>query len=302
MRETRPLVVIVPVVLLATLVLAGATCGPNEAHRRRISGVHVAGPVQDAGTPPPPEGFLPRHVSSGDRFHRTDVVTTTIDDHNTSLRIERDVTVESVGTDGMILMSERVHEVHMGSDGRESPPPRELRDVAQPVARYRVNIHGELQGDVDVLGGTPATTAFVHDNTMRALTQVAFDKATDMRPTDRRTAERTFPIDVEGVQPNVVLQMTYTLNTITEREAQFQIDGAGEISETPLPAVRGHANRLRGSANLNGTMSVDPRDGFSGTLHTELHLFYTVRDESNRPTGPAKNVLVTTDTTISLAH
>jgi hypothetical protein len=302
MRDTRPLLVIAPVVLLASLFLVGATCGPNEAHRRRISGVHVAGPVVDAGTPPPPEGFLPRHVSSGDRYHRTDVVTTTIDEHNTSVRIERDVTVESVGTDGVILMSERVHEVHMGSDGRESPPPRELRDVAQPVARYRVNVHGELQGDVDVLGGTPATTAFVHDNTLRGLTQAVFDKSRDMLANDRRTAERTFPIELEGVQPNVALQMTYTLSSMTDREAQFQLDGAGEISETPLAAVRGHSNRLRGSANLNGTMTIDPRDGFAGTFRTELHLFYTIRDEQNRPTGPAKNVLVTTETTISLAH
>lgn len=301
MRAHRPLFLVVPVVVLAALFFVGATCGPNEAHRRRISGVRVAGPTVDAGTPPPPEGFLPRHVSSGDRYHRTDVVTTTIGEHNTSMRVEREVVVESVGTDGAILMSERVHEVHMATDGRESPPSREMRDVAQPVARYRVDVHGALMGEVEVLGGTPAVTTFVHDTTIRGLTQGIFDKTREMRPTDRRTAQRTIPIEIEGVQPNVVLDMTYTLSSLDDREARFAIDGAGEIAETPLPPHGREHNKLRGSANLTGTMSIDPRDGVAGTYRDELHLFYTVRDEDNHPRGPAQTILVTTETTISRA-
>jgi len=301
MRGHRSLTVLASLGACATLatLLGGAICGVNEVYRHRIRGDVVDAPAEDAGVPEDPAGFLPRRHSSGDRYHRTDVVTLTEGEHASALRVEREVIVESVGTDGAILMSERVKEVHLSADGREGTLPREERDCESAVARYRVNLHGALLGEVEVVGGTPENMPWIHDIVTRGLTQGVFDRGRDMRPTDHRAAERTIPLDLDDVRPDLHLSITYTLRSVDEREARLELDGSGEVAETPLPG-RGH-NKLHGSANMTGAMSVDPRDGFAGTYRDELHVFYTVRDEQNRPRGPAVNLIYVTETTISRA-
>ncbi len=106
-------------------------------------------------------------------------------------------------------------------------------------------------------------------------------------------------IDLADVRPDLHLTITYSLRSLDDREARLELDGSGEIAETPILG-RGH-NKLHGSANLTGAMSVDPRDGFAGTYRDELHVFYTVRDEENHPRGPAVNLIYVTETTISRA-
>ena len=88
-------------------------------------------------------------------------------------------------------------------------------------------------------------------------------------------------------RPELRVHLDYTLAAQSEREARLDLDGTAELPETQLGR-----NKIRGTGNLSGRWTIDPRDGFAGTRNVELRLYTSRRDASNRPVGETTTFLV----------
>ena len=88
--------------------------------------------------------------------------------------------------------------------------------------------------------------------------------------------------------------MNYTLAERTEREARLDIEGTAELPETTVGR-----NKVRGTGNISGRWTIDPRDGFAGTRNVELRLYAMRRDAGNRPVGENTTYIVRWQTNIS---
>ena len=270
-------------VLLAALALLVVSCGgPTDAQRLRMSGVHVVTPEEpvDAGPPPGTETrLLPQHHVAGDTYRRVDETSLEVNTHLTTTRTERIVTVEAVDAEGIATFAEKITLHQRIVAGRVTAPSREERDLDAATIRYHLTDLGLPVGELEIVGA-----GAYNESLLRWLGQTSFsddglDRRTDMSVGERRSGELIVNRELEhNVRSDLRMQLTYTLAARSEREARFEVDGTVSLTETQIGRYK-----VRGTGNVSGHWTVDPRDGFSGVSTAELRIYASRRDVHNRP-------------------
>jgi hypothetical protein len=263
-----------------------------------MSGVHVetrAEPI-DAGPPPGSETrLLPRHHASGDTYRRVDEASVEVEGRTTVLRVERTVTVDSVDREGIISLSEKITGYERTVDGRPATLTREQRDLEAATIRYRLTDLGEPVGELEVVDAGRFNEALLRTLGQASLTADSLDRTTDMAVGDRRSADSTVDQELTPeARANLRLHVNYTLVARTEREARFEVEGTAELPETEVGR-----NKIRGSGNITGRWTVDPRDGLAGTRNLELRLYATRRDARDRPVGESTTYIIRWQTSLT---
>ena len=286
-------------VLLVALALIVTACGgPTDAQRIRMNGVHVetrAEPV-DAGPPPGTETrLLPRHHTAGDTYRRVDETSVEVGDHTTIVRVERTVTIDDVDREGILSVSEKLTSYARTVDGRASTPTREQRDLEDATIRYRQTDLGEPVGELEIVGASRFNGALLRTLAQLSLTQDTLDRSTEMAVGDHRTVDATVDQELSSdTRGDLRLHFDYTLGARTDREARFDVEGTAELPETLVGR-----NKVRGTGNLSGRWTVDPRDGYAGTRNLELRLYASRRDAGNRPVGDSTTYIVRWQTSLT---
>ena len=296
----RPLVAVTRLVLLAALALLVVSCGgPTDAQRLRTSGVHVAAP-RDPEDPAPPPGaetrFLPRHHAAGDTYRRVDENSVEVGEHSTVVRVERTVTIDAVDPrEGILSISEKITSYARTVDGRSASLTREQRDLEAATIRYRLTEVGEPVGELEVIDEGRFNGALLRALAQMSITQDALDRTLDMAVGAQRSADNVVDQELASdARADLRLHMNYTLAERTEREARLDIEGTAEMPETTVGR-----NKVRGTGNISGRWTIDPRDGFAGTRNVELRLYAMRRDAGNRPVGENTTYIVRWQTNIS---
>lgn len=286
-------------VLLVALALTVTACGgPTDAQRIRMNGVHVetrAEPV-DAGPPPGTETrLLPRHHTAGDTYRRVDETSVEVGEHTTTVRVERTVTIDDVDREGILSVSEKLTSYARTVDGRASTLTREQRDLEDATIRYRQTDLGEPVGELEIVGASRFNGALLRTLAQLSLTQDTLDRSTEMAVGDHRTADATVDQELSSdTRGDLRLHFDYTLGARTDREARFDVEGTAELPETLVGR-----NKIRGTGNISGRWTVDPRDGYAGTRNIELRLYASRRDAGNRPVGESTTYIVRWQTSLT---
>jgi hypothetical protein len=284
---------------IALALLGLAACGgPTEAQRIRMNGVHVAAPAEpvDAGPPPGEElGFLPRRHEAGDTYRRTDETSVESGGRTTIVRVERTVTVDEVDAEGLVAIRETITRYERSVDGRIASPTREERELGAATIHYRLTDRGEPVGELEIRGAGRYNEALLRALGEQSLVADTLDRRAPLRVGAHREADTVITEQLAAdVRPALRVHLDYTLAAQTEREARLEIDGTAELPEMQLGR-----NKLRGTGNLSGRWTIDPRDGFAGTRNVELRLYATRRDAQNRPVGESTTFLVRWQTNIA---
>jgi hypothetical protein len=285
--------------VLAALALLVVSCGgPTDAQRLRMSGVHVEAP-QDPQDPVPPAGaetrFLPRHHTAGDTYRRVDETSVEVGEHSTVVRVERTVTIDEIDREGIISLSEKITAYARTVDGRNAPLTREQRDLEAATIRYRLTEVGEPVGELEVIDEGRFNGALLRALAQISITQDALDRTLDMAVGAQRSADNVVDTELASdARADLRLHMNYTLAERSEREARLDIEGTAEMPETTVGR-----NKVRGTGNISGRWTIDPRDGFAGTRNVELRLYAMRRDAGNRPVGENTTYIVRWQTNIS---
>ena len=74
---------------------------------------------------------------------------------------------------------------------------------------------------------------------------------------------------------------------------------AASIGTAELPETLVGRNKIRGTGNISGRWTVDPRDGYAGTRNIELRLYASRRDAGNRPVGDSTTYIVRWQTSLT---
>jgi hypothetical protein len=282
---------------ISAALLGLAACGgPTEAQRIRMNGVHVEAPTErvDAG-PPVETGFLPRHHAQGDTYRRTDETSVESGGRSTVTRVERTVTVDEVDAEGIVAISETITRHERSVDGRIAAPTREQRDLGTATIRYRLTERGEPVGELEIRGAGRYNEALLRELGEVSLTQDTLDRSASLRVGEHREADTVIVQELAAdVRPGLRVHLDYTLAAQTEREARLDLDGTAE-----LPEMQVGRNKLRGTGNLSGRWTIDPRDGFAGTRNVELRLYTSRRDAQNRPVGESTTYVIRWQTNVT---
>lgn len=296
--SATPLLLFAAVLLAASSLLSASCGGPTDAQRIRMNGVHVAAP-QDPEDPAPPPGaetrFLPRHHTAGDTYRRVDETSVEVGEHSTVVRVERTVTIDEIDREGIISLSEKITAYARTVDGRNAPLTREQRDLEAATIRYRLTEVGEPVGELEVIDEGRFNGALLRALAQISVTQDALDRTLDMAAGAQRSADNVVDTELASdARADLRLHLNYTLAERTEREARLDIEGTAELPETTVGR-----NKVRGTGNISGRWTIDPRDGFAGTRNVELRLYATRRDAGNRPVGENTTYIVRWQTNIS---
>ena len=296
-----------PATLFAVLVVAhlvggawllSACGGPTDAQRLRMTGVHVAAREEPVEAVPPPGAetrLLPQHHAAGDTYRRVDASSIEVGPRITVIRIERILTVESVDSEGIATFSEKITSYDRTVDGRSATPAREERELDAATIRYRMTDLGQPVGELEILG-----VGRFNELVLRRLGQSSFaddglDRCTDMAIGERRRGDTTIAGEFENnVRSDMRLHLDYTLAARSEREVRFDLDGTAELSETQIGRYK-----IRGTGNVTGRYTVDPRNGFASTANLEVRVYVSRRDAGNRPMGPTTTVIFRAQTNIT---
>ena len=296
--SATPLLFFAAVLLAASSLLSASCGGPTDAQRIRMNGVHVAAP-QDPQDPAPPPGaetrFLPRHHTAGDTYRRVDETSVEVGEHSTVVRVERTVTIDEIDREGIISLSEKITAYARTVDGRNAPLTREQRDLEAATIRYRLTEVGEPVGELEVIDEGRFNGALLRALAQFSVTQDALDRTVNMAAGAQRSADNVVDTELASdARADLRLHLNYTLAERTEREARLDIEGTAELPETTVGR-----NKVRGTGNISGRWTIDPRDGFAGTRNVELRLYATRRDAGNRPVGENTTYIVRWQTNIS---
>ena len=283
-------------VISASLLGVAACGGPTEAQRIRMNGVHVEAPAEPVDAGPPAEtGFLPRRHEQGDTYRRTDETSVESGGRTTITRVERTVTVDEVDAEGIVAISETITRYERSVDGRIAAPTREQRDLGAATIRYRVTERGEPVGELEIRGAGRYNEALLRALGEQSLIADTLDRSAPLRVGEHREADTVFTEELAAdVRPALRVHLDYTLAAQTDREARLDLDGTAELPETQVGR-----NKLRGTGNLSGRWTIDPRDGFAGTRNVELRLYASRRDAQNRPVGESTTYLIRWQTNVT---
>lgn len=263
-----------------------------------MNGVHVETRTEPVDAGPPPgtqQPLLPRRHEAGDVYRRVDEASVEVDDHTTAVRVERTVTIDSVDREGIISVSEKITGYERTFDGRAASPTREQRDLEAATIRYRLTALGEPVGELEVVDAGRANAALLRTLGQLSLTQDTLDRSTDLAVGERRVADNTVDQELTAdARATLRLHLNYTLAARTEREARLELEGTAELPETQVGR-----NRIRGTGNLTGRWTIDPRDGFAGTRSLELRLYASRRDDRDRPVGESTTYVIRWQTTLT---
>jgi hypothetical protein len=266
---------------------AAAGCGgPTEAQRLRMSGVHVEAPPErvDAGSPEDREAdFLPRTHENGTRYRRVDETTIDVGGRATVVRVEREVTVERVESDGTATIAERItaYERTEGST-RARPGPSE-RGLDQVTIRYGITPTGDPAGETEVLGTSRSNEALARKLARMVLDHDVLDRREPLRVGGTRRAEAQMVQEIGGAEATLRWNYTFKLLERTESEATLELDATVDL----VPFTLGR-QRMRGNGNATGRWILDARDGYAGSREIELRLYAQPVDEQGRVTGPTQ--------------
>jgi hypothetical protein len=267
-------------------VAVGACGGPTEAQRLRMTGVHVEPPPPrvDAGSPDDIEtDFLPRRHEEGTRYRRVDETTIDVAGRTTTVRVEREVTVERVEPDGTASLVERItgYERSEGS-GRPRPSPSE-RGLDQVTIRYGVTPMGDPAGATEVLGTSRTNDALARKLARMVLDHDVLDRREPLRVGGQRRAEGQMVQEIGGAEATLRWNYTFKLVERTDSEATLEIDATVDL--VPLTLGR---QRMRGNGNATGRWVIDASDGYAGSREVELRLYAQPIDENGRAAGPTQ--------------
>jgi hypothetical protein len=240
-----------------------------------MNGVHVEAPAEPVDAGPPAEtGFLPRRHEQGDIYRRTDETSVESGGRTTITRVERTVTVDEVDAEGIVAISETITRYERSVDGRVAAPTREQRDLGAATIRYRVTERGEPVGELEIRGAGRYNEALLRALGEQSLIADTLDRSAPLRVGEHREADTVFTEELAAdVRPALRVHLDYTLAAQTDK--------------------------IRGTGNLSGRWTIDPRDGFAGTRNVELRLYASRRDAQNRPVGESTTFLVRWQTNIT---
>ena len=262
-----------------------------------MSGVHVEGRQEPVAAVPAgtETRLLPRHHTAGTVYRRVDENSVQIGEHTTSIRIERTVTIDDVDSEGILSISEKITAYERSVDGASAALAREQRDLDAATIRYRLTDLGEPVGELEIIDAGRFNEGTLRNVAQASLTQDTLDRTSNLELGEHRSAENTVSLELApDARADLRLQLVYTLAERTPREARFDIEGTAELPETLVGR-----NRVRGTGNVSGRWTIDPRDGFAGTRNLELRLYAGRRDAGNRPVGETTTYIVRRETTIT---